>query len=153
MLVLSQNNFDAIRTHGELTYPNECCGVLLGHLAGAHHLVSEVVRCSNTRGQSARTRYRIAPKELIDVQREARDRGLAIVGFYHSHPDAPPHFSRTDLDEAYWMGCSYVIASVLRGCAADVRSYLLGGGEEERSFEEEGIRVLPNDRGGNGKVH
>jgi proteasome lid subunit RPN8/RPN11 len=112
-----------------------------------------VVRCSNTRGQSARTRYKIAPRELIEVQREARDRGLSIVGFYHSHPDAPPHFSRTDLDEAYWIGCSYVIASVLKGCAADMRSYLLAGKDEERSFEEEGIRVLPNDRGGNGKVH
>lgn len=153
MLVLSQSNFDVIRTHGELTYPNECCGVLLGHVAGGHHLVSEVVRCSNTRGQSARTRYKIAPKELIEVQREARERGLDIVGFYHSHPDAPPHFSRTDLDEAYWMGCSYVIASVLRGCASDVRSYLLSGNEEERVFEEEGIRILPNERGGNGHVH
>ena len=153
MLVLSQQNFDEIRTHGELTYPNECCGVLLGHVAGGHHLVSEVVRCLNKKGQSARTRYRIAARELIDVQRDARERGLSIVGFYHSHPDAPPHFSRTDLLEAYWVGCSYVIASVFKGAAGDVRSYQLEGMDEDRDFEEQGIRVLPRERSQNGNVH
>lgn len=153
MLVLSQRNYDEIRTHGELTYPNECCGVLLGHEAGGHHLVSEVVRCTNGRGQAARTRYKIEPAKLIEIQRDARGRGLSIVGFYHSHPDAPPHFSRTDLEQAYWIGCSYVIASVLKGCAAEIKSFILTGDEEERDFADEGIRILPNERKTETSVH
>jgi proteasome lid subunit RPN8/RPN11 len=153
MLVLSQQDYDEIRTHGELTYPNECCGVLLGHVAGGHHLVSEVVRCSNTKGQAARTRYKISPKDLIGVQRDARERGLSVVGFYHSHPDAPPHFSGTDLEEAYWIGCSYVIASVFKGAAGEVKSYQLMGVDDDRRLEDEGIRVLPKEKRGGGNVH
>ncbi len=32
MLRIGQTQFDAIRRHGEETYPHECCGVLLGQM-------------------------------------------------------------------------------------------------------------------------
>jgi len=101
-----------------------------------------VVRCGNTRTDSPEKRYQISPAELIRIQREARNAGQDIVGFYHSHPDWPARCSSTDLEEAHWTGCSYVITSVEKGKAVCTSSFLLRGAEETKHFEEEAIEVL-----------
>ena len=95
MLRIEQAQFDAIRQHGEETYPNECCGVLLGHAAEGVNTVVDSVRAGNTRTDSAHNRYQIAPQELIRIQSQARQRDLDNVGFYHSDPDHPAQRSRT----------------------------------------------------------
>ena len=115
MLKLTQSLYDALRAHGEETYPHECCGVLLGQMDGDTRTVTSTARAGNTRTDSAHNRYNIDPKDLIRIQREGRDRGEDIVGFYHSHPDHPAQWSQTDFAEAHWFGCSYVITSVERG--------------------------------------
>src|SRR5689334_1488604 len=144
MLKLSQSDFAALRQHGEQTYPHECCGVLLGTVNGnGERQVREVVRCGNTRDDSPHNRYHIAPGELVRIQRQGRERGLDIVGFYHSHPDHPARWSQTDFAEAHWIGCSYVITSVDKGKAAQTNSFYLGGSaEEDKRFEDELVEVL-----------
>ena len=110
MLKLSHAHYAALRRHGEETYPHECCGVLLGQTNDdGSRVVTSTARCGNTRTDSPENRYHIDPRELIRIQREGRERGEDIVGFYHSHPDHPAHWSKTDLAEAHWMGCSYVV--------------------------------------------
>lgn len=130
MLRISQSRYDALRQHGEETYPYECCGVLLGHADGNERVVTSIARCGNTRKDSPQNRYNIDPRELIRIQRDARERGEDIVGFYHSHPDHPPRWSPTDLAEAHWFGCSYVITSVEKGKSAVTNSFELTGSEE-----------------------
>jgi proteasome lid subunit RPN8/RPN11 len=130
MLRISRSNHDSLRRHGEETYPYECCGVLLGQLDGDVRVVTSVARCGNTRSDSPQNRYHIDPKELIRIQREGRERGEDIVGFYHSHPDHPARWSATDLAEAHWFGCSYVITSVEGGKAVTTNSFELTGSEE-----------------------
>ncbi len=93
-------------------------------------IVSSVARCGNTRKDSPQNRYNIDPAELIRIQRAGRKRGEDIVGFYHSHPDHPARWSATDLAEAHWFGCSYVIISVERGKAVTTNSFELVGSEE-----------------------
>ena len=83
MLKLTEQTYDAIRRHGEETYPHECCGVLLGRSVDGVNEVEDAVRAGNTRTDSAHNRYHIAPQELIRIQRQARERSLDIVGFYH----------------------------------------------------------------------
>lgn len=143
MLRIPQREVDALRVHGEETYPHECCGVLLGRAEDADRTVAAVVRCGNTRLDSPQNRYHIDPRELVRVQREARERGLDIVGFYHSHPDHPARWSPTDLAEAHWIGCSYVITGVERGRAAVTNFFLLCGTlEEDKRFQDEEVVVL-----------
>ena len=148
MLRISQLEYDALRQHGEETYPHECCGVLLGTSEDGVNTVAATMRAGNTRTDSAHNRYQIAPQELIRIQREARQRGLDIVGFYHSHPDHPAQWSKTDFAEAHWFGCSYVITCVrgdaTRCRALDTNAFLLVGsglGEEDKRFEDEHIEV------------
>jgi proteasome lid subunit RPN8/RPN11 len=131
MLNFRQSDYDEIRRHGEETYPHECCGVLLGTIDGDTRQVLAAVRCGNTRTDSPQNRYSIDPHELVRVQREARERQLEIIGFYHSHPDHPARWSPTDFDEAHWIGCSYVITSVEKGQAALTNSFALTGTMEE----------------------
>jgi proteasome lid subunit RPN8/RPN11 len=143
VLQISYADYEALRAHGEETYPHECCGVLLGkNEAGTGNRVSQLVRAGNTRTDSAHNRYNIAPQELVKIQRQARGLGLDIVGFYHSHPDHPAQWSPTDFAEAHWIGCSYVITSVDNGKAALTNSFLLAGTtEEDKKFEDEAIEI------------
>ena len=142
MLKISRSEYDAIRQHGEETYPHECCGVLLGRTDDHARIVSRSVRCGNTRSDSPHNRYHIAPQELVRIQSQARNAGVEIVGFYHSHPDHPARWSQTDLEEAHWIGCSYVITTVERGQAKITNSFLLvGEREEDKRFEDEAVSV------------
>jgi proteasome lid subunit RPN8/RPN11 len=141
-LILSQSLYDQFRTHGEETYPNECCGIMLGKADADAVRVASLVRAGNTRTDSAHNRYNIAPQELIAAQREARKQGLDIVGFYHSHPDHPAQWSQTDFAEAHWFGCAYVITAIERGHARLTNSFLLTGtGEDDKSFAPQAIAV------------
>ena len=142
MLKLSYSDYQALRAHGEETYPHECCGVLLGKAMPEGNSVGKIVRAGNTRIDSAHNRYNIAPEELIRVQRQARGLGFDIVGFYHSHPDCPAEWSKTDFDEAHWVGCSYVITRVDNGKAVVTNSFLLTGtGEEDKQFLDEAVEI------------
>jgi proteasome lid subunit RPN8/RPN11 len=148
MLKLSQSDYVALRQHGEETYPHECCGVLLGRFDDngskiVSKAVSRIARCDNTRADSPHNRYSIDPRELIRIQREGRERGEDIVGFYHSHPDHPAQWSPTDLAEAHWFGCSYVITSVEKGVATTTNSFeLVGSDEVDKKFVEDKTEVV-----------
>ncbi|HYG98375.1 MAG TPA: M67 family metallopeptidase [Terriglobales bacterium] len=143
MLKISESALNQLRAHGEQTYPHECCGVLLGQDNGdSERWVTHAVACGNTRTDSPENRYNIDPKELIRIQLDAREQGLDILGFYHSHPDHPARWSSTDLAEAHWFGCSYVITSVTNGKAQNTNSFLLAGDEESKRFEDEQVEVV-----------
>ena len=133
----------ALRHHGEETYPHECCGVLLGQMDDdGGRTVTSIARAGNTRTDSAHNRYNIDPKELIRIQREGRERGEDIIGFYHSHPDHPAQWSQTDLAEAHWFGCSYVITSVEKGKAVLTNAFeLTGNDENDKKLADEKIEV------------
>lgn len=141
MLRITPVDYYLIRRHGQEAYPYECCGILAGSFGGDGRTVYLVLRCSNA-AKSQRTSYEIDPRELIRAQRQARERGFDIVGFYHSHPDHPPQWSPTDLAEAHWIGCSYLIVTVENGKAAETRSFMLTGRlEEDKRFVREDLLI------------
>jgi proteasome lid subunit RPN8/RPN11 len=143
VLRIAATVYDAIRAHGEETYPHECCGALLGHQTAEGWRIELSVKAGNTRTDSAHNRYSISPLELVKIEREARKRGLSIGGFYHSHPDHPAQWSPTDFSEAHWMGCSYAITAVAQGKATVTNSFLLAGTtEEDKRFEHESIELF-----------
>src|ERR1700721_3005547 len=147
MLKIAKTEFDAVRRHGEETYPHECCGVLLGKALEDGNSVEEAGRAGNSRPDAAHNRDHMPPQELNSSQRQARGRNLDIVGFYHSHPDHPARWSSTDFQEAHWLGCSYVITSVEAGVAKQTNSFFLAGtGADDKQFQDEEILCLA-DRG------
>src|SRR5438046_7581206 len=144
MLMMPPTVLEEIRRDGEETSPHECCGILLGAADWEkdERAVTRALRCGNTRADSPHNRYHIDERELIAAQKQARERGEDIVGFYHSHPDHPARWSATDLAEAHWLGCSYVITSVAKAKAEVTSSFSLTGTlEEDKRFVDERIVV------------
>jgi proteasome lid subunit RPN8/RPN11 len=75
----------AIRTHGREAYPHECCGALLGH----DDVAVEAYALPNTTSEGPRRRFLVSPDDYRSTERRAAERGLTLLGFYHSHPDHP----------------------------------------------------------------
>src|SRR6266702_6917589 len=117
--------------HGERDYPYECCGLLIGRFeTSGQKIVSETYAISNAREEAAkRNRFLIRPEELMRGEKRAREKGLDVVGFYHSHPDDVAVPSQYDLEHA-WPTYSYVVVAVKKGHGADLRSWEM---ESDRS--------------------
>jgi proteasome lid subunit RPN8/RPN11 len=142
-LRITKSIYDALRAHGESTYPQECCGVLVGAPGPEGWTLSYAVCATNMRHDSPQNRYAIAPQQLVKIMREARMRNLEIAGFYHSHPDHPAQWSQTDLADAHWLGCCCVITEVAQGRALTTNSFLLAGAlEEDKHFLPQTIEFL-----------
>ena len=141
MLRISVEQAAKIRMLAEQAYPHECCGVLLGKLNGGERFVRDVVPARNASPEMD-TRYSIAPEDLISVQKHAREAQLDIIGFYHSHPNHSADWSKTDLAEAHWFACSYLIVSVDKGKAGAMKSYVLAGtSEDDKRFDDEKLLI------------
>jgi len=152
VLKLHSDHFQAMQTHAESTYPEECCGLLLGLLRGDVKTLVEVLPTQNSWGDegvddfqaiessaqrksSKRNRFSIAPKVMLQAQKDARDRNLDIIGIFHSHPDHPAVPSEFDRAIA-WQQYSYIIVSVQQGKACDLKSWSLN---DEHQFQPEEI--------------
>ena len=124
----------AIRAHGSATYPNECCGALIGR----DGLVTETLALPNMTDEGARTRFRVTPSDYHTAERRADEVGAELLGFYHSHPDHPARPSPYDLDHA-WPFFSYVIVSVRSGVSGDMTSWRLR--EDRSAFDQEDLNA------------
>jgi proteasome lid subunit RPN8/RPN11 len=142
MLKINKADYDLIRWEAERSYPHECCGIILGRLLDGERVVTMTLTCKNNRHDAANNRYTIHPDQVIGALQLARNRKESVIGFYHSHPDHPSNYSSTDLAEAHWFGCSYVITSVERGHAAVTDSYILIGAEDQKKFLREEIEII-----------
>ena len=120
----------AIRAHGAETYPNECCGALIGR----DGVVAEAFALPNTTDEGPRRRFMVRPQDYRAAEKRASDVGAELLGFYHSHPDHPARPSQYDLDHA-WPFFSYVIVSVREGVSGDMTSWRLR--EDRSAFDQE----------------
>jgi proteasome lid subunit RPN8/RPN11 len=155
VLKLHSHHLQAIQTHAESTYPEECCGLLLGQRKGDAKTLIEVLATENSWDDEAadafesiegsaelesskRSRFSIAPIVMLKAQKDARDRNLDIIGVYHSHPDHPAVPSEFDQAIA-WSQYSYIIVSVQDGLACDLKSWSL---DDDHQFQPEEILTL-----------
>jgi len=133
-LRLTQPQIDTIRKHGEETYPQECCGFLVGTVdANDVTIVNEVIRAGNTRDDSPNNRYAIDPKELQEIDLAAGKRKMGVVGIYHSHPDVAARPSEFDREHACPWYC-YAIVSIVKGQSAELLNWKLD--DDDRFIED-----------------
>jgi proteasome lid subunit RPN8/RPN11 len=137
-LVLQAGVADAVRRHGSETYPNECCGALIGR----DGVVLSTYPLPNTTEEGPRRRFRVRPDDYRDAEGQAAKAGAELLGFYHSHPDHPAHPSQYDLDHA-WPFFSYIIVSVCAGVPQEMTSWRL---RDDRSvFDQEDVTYAEHD--------
>jgi proteasome lid subunit RPN8/RPN11 len=141
-LVISAGHLHTAGRHAATSYPDECCGVLIGRILGDSTVVERLLSVDNERNESRHNRYLINPETVLAAHKEARALGLDVVGYYHSHPDHPARPSEFDREHA-WPGVSYLIVSVEKGSVADARSWRLADDREkfdEEEIEKESVR-------------
>jgi proteasome lid subunit RPN8/RPN11 len=143
-LKISPELADKIRSHGAQTYPHECCGALLGRdtevvdrrvyreIHALHPLV-------NRRDDSPNNRFSVTSQDVLDAEKAARQKGLEVVGWYHSHPDHPARPSQYDRDHA-WPWYSYIIVSVANRIPEEMTSWRLADDRTEFECEEIGLQ-------------
>jgi proteasome lid subunit RPN8/RPN11 len=147
-LKLSAEIAEKIRSHGAETYPHECCGALLGRDAAtppgtastsalqvAAREVLGLFPLVNRRDDSPRNRFSVTADDVRDAEKAAREKGLDVVGWYHSHPDHPAKPSQYDRDHA-WPWYSYIIVSVVNGEPQEMTSWRLRDDRTEFACEE-----------------
>lgn len=123
MIEIESAAWGAMVEHAQSTFPNECCGAMLGTVDGDRKRVKLAVPIENSYGGAQGSRYEIKPEDLLAADREARARGMDLVGIFHSHPDCDAYFSETDLKNSCpWY--SFVILSVKNGRFDHANSYI-----------------------------
>jgi proteasome lid subunit RPN8/RPN11 len=138
MLKIEKALLEEVYNHGIRTYPDECCGIMLGLSDGETRTVRKIFPAENLNTERSRDRYELNQKDFLRADREARKLDLEIVGIYHSHPDHPSKASETDRQKAH-EGYSYLIVAVHQGKYFSKNSWVL---DSEQQFQEEEIIEL-----------
>ena len=123
MIRIQPEPWSAMVAHAQRTYPNECCGAMLGTIDGDTKDVSESIALENAFAGTQAERYELRPEDLLAADKAARDRGMDLIGIYHSHPDCDAYFSTTDLKNSCpWY--SFVVLSIQKGGFHHANSWL-----------------------------
>jgi proteasome lid subunit RPN8/RPN11 len=123
MIEIAAEPWKTMVRHAERVYPNECCGAMLGRVEGGAKLVTEAVPMENAYAGEQADRYELRPEDLLEADRQARARGLDLIGIFHSHPDCDAYFSNTDLKNSCpWY--SFVVLSIQDGKFNHANSFL-----------------------------
>jgi proteasome lid subunit RPN8/RPN11 len=135
VIAISGVLLDEIRAHGSDTYPEECCGGLLGR-RGKPARVSQVERIDNVRDAERARRYEVSPKDYLRLERLAAEQGAELLGFYHSHPDHPAVPSTYDREHAFPF-FHYLVCAVASGRPGEITAWVLS--EDRGEFGQEPI--------------
>ena len=123
MIKINSEAWAVMVAHAESKFPNECCGAMIGDLAGDEKLVTAAVPMENAYAGAQGARYELRPEDLLEADRKARAAGLDLIGIFHSHPDCDAYFSKTDLENSCpWY--SFVVLSVKGGRFDHAASFL-----------------------------
>jgi proteasome lid subunit RPN8/RPN11 len=123
MIKIEQAAWDVMVSHAESTFPNECCGAMLGTVDGDEKVVRVATPIKNAFTGAQGARYEIGPEDLLAADAAARKEGMDLVGIFHSHPDCDAYFSETDLKNSCpWY--SFVVLSIQKGKFHHANSFL-----------------------------
>jgi len=135
MIRIETGPWAAMVSHARATYPNECCGAMLGVIAGDTKTVRESMALENSFEGVQAARYELRPEDLLKADRAARDRGMDLIGIYHSHPDCDAYFSKRDLENSCpWY--SFVVLSIRKGEFDHANSWLPNAEQTAADKEE-----------------
>ena len=135
MIRIETEPWQIMVAHARQTYPNECCGAMLGHLDDGSKIVRAAMPLENAFQGAKAARYELRPEDLLAADKAARERSLDLIGIYHSHPDCDAYFSTTDLKNSCpWY--SFVVLSIRKGEFDHANSWLPSADQTEAAKEE-----------------
>jgi len=134
MIRINSGAWETMVAHAQSTFPDECCGVMIGKIDGDAKQVTAAFPVENSYKGKQEDRYEIRPEDLLAADKNARAQGLDLIGIFHSHPDCDAYFSKTDLENSCpWY--SFVVLSIKGGKFDHANSFLPNA--EQTSAEKE----------------
>jgi proteasome lid subunit RPN8/RPN11 len=135
MIRIESEPWTAMVAHARGTYPNECCGAMLGSIDDSGKTVHASVQLDNAFAGAQARYYELRSEDLLAADKAARDRGMSLIGIYHSHPDCGAYFSETDLKNSCpWY--SFVVLSIQKGEFDHANSWLPDADQTKADKEE-----------------
>jgi proteasome lid subunit RPN8/RPN11 len=145
MLFLSGEHETNIRKAGEASYPDECCGILMGDIDNDGNKMVKRTEAIINAGEEGEKHHRflITPEDMMRAEKAARAAKMEVIGFYHSHPDCPADASDYDREHALPF-YSYAIVSVEKGASKELLSWELS--TDRTVFSPEEIKLIANNK-------
>jgi len=135
MIRIESSAWQQMVSHARSTYPNECCGAMLGLIEDGHKTVQVSLALDNAYEGAQAAHYELRPQDLLRADKEARARKMDLIGIYHSHPDCDAYFSQTDLKNSCpWY--SFVVLSIRNGAFDHANSWLPDAEQTKAEREE-----------------
>lgn len=125
MICIQETQILNLTKYAEIEYPFECCGLIIGKGGQDNLIIDEIIPSPNITKGNTSTLFEIDPQIRLNTQRRLRDSPQRVIGHFHSHPDASPLPSPTDLSMAFEAELIWVIVSVKNGVANEIRMYRL----------------------------
>ena len=123
MIRIESEPWGSMVAHARQTYPNECCGAMLGSTDGESKTAKTAIALENSFEGAQAARFELRPQDLLAADKAARAQGMDLIGIYHSHPDCDAYFSPTDLQNSCpWY--SFVVLSIQKGEFHHANSWL-----------------------------
>ena len=135
MIKIESGAWQTMVDHAQSTFPDECCGVMVGSIDGDNKLVTTAFALENAYKGAQEDRYEIRPEDLLAADKNARAQGLDLIGIFHSHPDCDAYFSKTNLENSCpWY--SFVVLSIKGGTFDHANSFLPNADQTAAEKEE-----------------
>ena len=114
--------FQTILAHLQANYPLEACGILAGTANQAVHsyAIDNVL--------ASPVAYEMDPQQQIRAIIDLEERGWEMTAIFHSHPTGPERPSPTDIAQAYYPECVYIIVSLADQDQPVVRGFRIENG-------------------------
>lgn len=135
MIKINSAIYQLLADDALLTFPEECCGFLLGTEEGDERIVEEIILVNNAKEGDKSRRFEITPLDYLKAERTADEKNLLLLGVYHSHPNHPSVPSEHDrvVAQPYF---SYLIVAVRENEFVSLQSWRLNDASQ---FEEEKV--------------
>jgi proteasome lid subunit RPN8/RPN11 len=135
MIKINPDAWETMVAHAQATFPDECCGVMIGKIDSDAKQVTKAIALQNAYQGKQEDRYEIRPEDLLAADKSARAEGLDLIGIFHSHPDCDAYFSKTDLENSCpWY--SFVVLSIKGGNFDHANSFLPNADQTVAEKEE-----------------
>ena len=89
-IILPKSIKKILQDHAENEKPNESCAILFGK----ENTVLEIFLTRNT--EESPVNFTISNEQLIEAYQTAENKGLEVIGIFHSHPNSIAFPSETD---------------------------------------------------------
>jgi proteasome lid subunit RPN8/RPN11 len=135
MIKINPAAWETMVAHAQATFPDECCGVMIGKIDDSGKHVTSAIALENAYKGKQEDRYEIRPEDLLAADKNARAKGQDLIGIFHSHPDCDAYFSKTDLENSCpWY--SFVVLSIKGGKFDHANSFLPNADQTVAEKEE-----------------